>query len=151
MGLEELQRIIAESDRGDWNIISCFGLPSFLPWSPDGEFNEHHTRAAVPPGHLHRPRVGIRQTEKLQADWVLEIEEPLDRPTPSFSRTSSTTGCSSPTSSLSSSTEDAVTCRSRASGRCAARGPGSSGGRSERRGPAPNGRGRSLLPRNGRE
>lgn len=78
MGLEELQRIIAESDRGDWNIISCFGLPSFLPWSPDGEFNEHHTRAAVPPGHLHRPRVGIRQTEKLQADWVLEIEEPLD-------------------------------------------------------------------------
>ncbi len=64
MGLDQLLRLIVESDRGDWNVISCFGLPSYLPWSPeDGEFNEHIARAA------YRPDVAIGLA------WGIEAQE----------------------------------------------------------------------------
>jgi hypothetical protein len=75
MGLEELRRIIAASDRGDWNVVSCFGMPSFLPWSPDGEFSEHHARAAYRPDVSLGLAWGIRQNEDFQEDWTQEFPD----------------------------------------------------------------------------
>jgi hypothetical protein len=70
MGLDELRRIVAESDRGDWNVISCFGFPSYLPWSPDGDFNEHLARAAYRPDISIGLAWGIRDNENFRTDWA---------------------------------------------------------------------------------
>jgi hypothetical protein len=75
LGLEELRRIIAESDRGDWNIISCFGQPSFLPWSPDGEFNEHHARASYRPDLSIGLAWGVRVNENFQEVWTQKFSD----------------------------------------------------------------------------
>lgn len=69
MGLEELRRLIAHSDRGDWNVISCFGRPFFLPWRPGGEFNEHHARAAYRPNLAVGIAWGITDNEDFHEDW----------------------------------------------------------------------------------
>jgi len=84
MGLEELQLIIADSDRGDWNVISCFRMPSYLPWSPDGDFNEHNARAAYRPDVSIGLAWGIEESEDFQTDWVAKLDEPLGRPSPSI-------------------------------------------------------------------
>jgi hypothetical protein len=84
VGLDELRRLMTDSNRGDWNVISCFGMPSFLPWSPEGDFNEHHTRAAYRPNVSIGLAWGITDNENYQADWVQEFEKPLNRPAPSF-------------------------------------------------------------------
>src|SRR5215212_9398292 len=84
MGLDELRRLLIQSDRGDWNVISCFGAPSFLPWSPDGDFNEHHTRAAYRPNISIGLAWGIVDNENFHADRVQEFDEPLERHAPSL-------------------------------------------------------------------
>lgn len=70
MGLAELRRIIVDSERGDWNVISCFGAPSFLPWSPDGDFNEHNARAAYRPDVSIGLAWGIRENRDYRAEWA---------------------------------------------------------------------------------
>lgn len=88
MGLEELRQIIGESDRGDWNIISCLDVPSYLSWGPNAfpepEYNEHLARAAYRPNISLGLAWGIQQLENFQADWVQELDEPLKRPAPLF-------------------------------------------------------------------
>jgi hypothetical protein len=65
-------------------VISCLGYPSYLPWSPDGDFNEHLARAAYRPDVSIGLAWGIRVEDDFRADWVQELEEPLNRPAPSF-------------------------------------------------------------------
>ena len=70
VGLEELLRIIVESDRADWNVVSCFGMPSFLPWSPDGEFSEHNARASYRPDVAIGLAWGITVRERFETEWT---------------------------------------------------------------------------------
>lgn len=76
MGLDELRRIIVKSDRVDWNVISCLGMPSFLPWSPDGEFEEHHTRATYRPDVSLGLAWGIKVNEKFESEWTDTVANP---------------------------------------------------------------------------
>ena len=76
MGLDELRRLIAESDQGDWNVIDCFndGAPSFLASArvaAGDEYSnlEHHGRAT------YRPDVSIglawgMKLREYKADWL---------------------------------------------------------------------------------
>ena len=75
MGLDELRQLIADSDRGDWNIVSCFGKPSFLPWSPDGEFNEHLARAAYRPDLSIGLAWGITDNDNYREDWANDFPD----------------------------------------------------------------------------
>jgi hypothetical protein len=76
VGLEELLRKIVDSDRGDWNIISCLNTPSYLPWSPDGEFNEHLARAAYRPDVAIGLAWGIAVNDNYQEDWANDFTDP---------------------------------------------------------------------------
>jgi hypothetical protein len=111
MGLEELRRLIAESDRGDWNVVSCFGLPLFLPWSPEGEFNEHNVRAAYRPNVSIGLAWGATESENYAAEWVQALDEPLHRDAPLKLPMPCTTACSSLASLSSSLMAPAATCR----------------------------------------
>ena len=78
MGLDELLRLIADSDRGDWNIVSCFNTPSYLPWSPDGEdgeHNEHLARAAYRPDLSINLAWGITDNDNYREDWANEFPD----------------------------------------------------------------------------
>jgi hypothetical protein len=70
IGYEELRRLISESERADWNVVSCFGAPSFLPWSPEGEFSEHLARASYRPDISIGLAWGIRDNDDYKEDWA---------------------------------------------------------------------------------
>jgi hypothetical protein len=74
-GYDEIRRIISESQRSDWNVVSCFGLPSFLPWSPDGEFSEHFARAAYRPDISIGLAWGIRDNEDYREGWANNFDD----------------------------------------------------------------------------
>jgi hypothetical protein len=77
-GLEELRRLIAESDRGDWNVIDCFGKagPSYLasPWlAVDHDAygdREHHARAAFRQDVAVGLAWGMVANDRYEAEWL---------------------------------------------------------------------------------
>jgi hypothetical protein len=83
MGLEELRRVIAESDRGDWNVISCFASaidgPSYLfsPWLViDHEAypeREHHARASYRPDLSIGLAWGMHSNDNFEEEWVQNL------------------------------------------------------------------------------
>lgn len=76
MGLEELRRLIAESDRSDWNVISCLNTPSYLSWNPvemnkhPGAYNEHLARAAYRPDVAIGLAWGITDNDDYREEWA---------------------------------------------------------------------------------
>jgi len=97
MGLEELRQIISASNCRDWNVIDCYGLPSYLSWSSEGKRavlmdendtdaiaaqhylpDEHWARAAYRPDLSIGLAWGIIVNDNFAADWVKALaDEPL--------------------------------------------------------------------------